>query len=165
MVLQKDYREIPINCSSSVTFAVSAHCTVSWRGLLTAPYINIRFWVFLKKKKGKSKKIFSQHNLMRHSVKGTKWITKCRVGSWVDGCKMKSVRLQHPSVAWGGGQCGRVTVLDNKPALDSAVVLYGEWERERGRTKVVPPQACLNRQDLHVGFWAWAPGQGGGGCK
>lgn len=128
---------MPINCSFSVTSAVPAHCTVSWCGLLTAPYINIRFFI-KKKKKQKEKKV----SVSKISVKGTKWITKCRVGSWVDGCKMKSVILQHPSVAWVGVQCGRVTVLDNKPALDSAVVLYVvqmEKEREREDKGSSPP--------------------------
>lgn len=46
---------------------------------------------------------------MRQNVKGTKWITKCRVGSRVGGCWMKSVMFQHPwlfSVLKGGAQTG-----------------------------------------------------------
>lgn len=46
---------------------------------------------------------------MRQNVKGTKWITKCRVGLRVGGCWMKSVIFQHPwvfSVLKGGAQTG-----------------------------------------------------------
>lgn len=40
--------------------------------------------MILSEKKGE-RNTHGQHNLMRQSVKGTKWITKCRVGLWVGG--------------------------------------------------------------------------------
>lgn len=124
-----------------------------------------------------------QHNLMRQSVKGTKWITKMQSGL-VGGWRMKSVIFQHPWVvgerrgrrrgtceAVGERRCGwcgvggRATVPGRRAAdcrLCGVVYVEHMGRREAGRTRCrysdTTPPACLDKQDLHVGFWAGHPG-------
>lgn len=75
-------------------------------------------------------------------------------------------------VCAGGDGDGRVTVPEIKP--DSTVVYAqhmerSERERQEGQKQChylnVSPPACLDRQDLHVGFSAGAPGVGWGGVE
>ena len=154
-------------------------------------------WFRTKKKKKKHRKNpHGQHNLMRQSVKGTKWITKCRVGLWVGGWRMKSVIFQHPSAVslltgrggkkkkkseewetdWGGRWCvwgSLCQKLDQRRQIQLQY-MYSIWrdqreKREEGQKQChylnVSPPACLDRQDLHVGFTAQSPGAGRGGVR
>lgn len=75
----------------AVSIVLCAVCSAYF--LLSGP-IRPPPWQFLTKtkklnviltKKREEKNPNGQHNLMRQSVKGTKWITKCRVGLWVGG--------------------------------------------------------------------------------
>lgn len=66
---------------------------------------------------------------------------------------------------------GSVTVPKMKLVLTDSTVVYvqhmerSEREREEGQKRChylnISPPACLDRQDLHVGFSVGAPGQGG----
>lgn len=97
--------DIPIICNfplvsmflCTIRSACSLHRGLMWPSDCFLQKQRTLMW-FSIKKKGKKKNPHGQHNLMRQSVKGTKWITKCRVGLWVGGWWMKSVIFQHPSV-------------------------------------------------------------------
>lgn len=85
---------------------------------------------------------------------------------------MVVVVVVYVCVCAGGDGDGRVTVPEIKP--DSTVVYAqhmerSERERQEGQKQChylnVSPPACLDRQDLHVGFSAGAPGVGWGGVE
>lgn len=113
---------------------------------------------------------------MRRSVKGTKWITKCKGGLWVGGWRMKSVIFQHPSAVSlltgrgkklgserqteGGDACGGHCARSSTSTARfncSICTAYEEIrERKRGRTKAVSlfesQSPCLFGQ---AGFACW----------
>lgn len=128
---------------------------------------------------------------MRQSVKGTKWITKCRVGLWVGGWVGGGWSQGYFSIPWwlacwqwggksgvrdsegGGVRGGGVTLPEIKPAPPdlncSICTAYGEIrERKLGRTKAVSlfeyqSPSLFGQAGFACWVFSWSPGAGWGG--
>lgn len=186
-VFCKSNSDVPINCnfplvSISSCSACSLHCGLIWPPDCYLQKQRTLMWFGIKKEKGKNP--LGQHNVMRQSVKGTKWITNCRVGLWVGGWSQWYFSIPRWLACWQGGakKLETVSVCGGGEGVGGSVcqklgfygsiwTAYGEIrERKRERTKAV---SLFEYQSPSLfgqaGFACWvfsqSPGVSRGGAR
>lgn len=175
------------NCTTSFFFKkhfLNLYMTFGLVLLYSRPLKTKCSWCVFGNGKPKAKKpLCAPHNAIRQTVRWTKWVSVSGVGFWVGAGwgqwyfsilqwsreKTRGVRDSEVKCWKGRGEGGSwpISLPEMKTSAtgtDYVPIMCNIWSEEDqdksqcGYLNIRPP-ACLDKQDLHVGFSAWALGR------